>query len=97
MRICKEAMADTNCLLDENELGLINALSRSPLKAEEVYTFAVCLCDNEVDRDNERFDIPALQGLAELFVDKAGIFTTSGPPRARPPAFTAPSWYRTKL
>ena len=74
MKICKEAITDTCCSLDENELGLINALSRSPLKAEEVYTFAVCLCDNEVDRDNERFDIPALQGLAELFVGKAGIF-----------------------
>ncbi len=74
MKICKEAVTDTSCLVDETELGLINALSRSPLKAEEIYTFAVCLCDNEVDRDNERFDIPALQGLAELFVGKAGLF-----------------------
>ncbi len=74
MKICKEAMTGAGCPVDETELGLINALSRAPLKAEEVYTFAVRLCDNEVDRDNECFDIPALRGLAELFVGKTGIF-----------------------
>ena len=31
-------------------------------------------CDNEVDRDYERFSCKALQGLCELFVGKTGIF-----------------------
>ena len=35
------------------------------------------LCDNEIDRDFERFDIPALEKLAELFVGKTGIFDHS--------------------
>lgn len=60
--------------LSEQDLALINALARSPLKAEEVYTFPVRLCDNEVDRDFERFSRAALEKLAELFVGKCGIF-----------------------
>ena len=36
--------------------------------------FSVVLCDNEIDRDYERFDIPALHTLAKLFLGKSGIF-----------------------
>ena len=43
------------------ELVCINRFAKSPLTAEEVYTFAVRLCDNEVDRDFERFDRAALE------------------------------------
>ena len=32
------------------------------------------MCDNEIDRDNEKFTIPALKTLAELFVGRSGIF-----------------------
>ena len=56
------------------ELELINSYTVKPLKAEEVYTFGIVLCDNEIDRDFERFDIPALEKLAGLFVGKTGIF-----------------------
>ncbi len=56
------------------DMGLINALARTALAPEQVYTFAVRLCDNEVDRDWERFDRPALQALGRLFVGKSGIF-----------------------
>ena len=47
------------------------------MTAEEVYTFSVVLCDNEVDRDFERFTIPALKELATLFLGKTGIFDHS--------------------
>ena len=57
-----------------NELELINKLSRRKLKEDEVYIFSVILCDNETDRDNERFSIASLRKLAELFVGKTGIF-----------------------
>lgn len=40
--------------------------------------FPVVLCDNEIDRDGERFTVPALEKLAELFVGKTGIFNHSG-------------------
>lgn len=58
----------------EEDLALINALTKSPLAAEQVYTFAVRLCDNEIDRDYERFSKAALEKLAGLFVGKSGIF-----------------------
>lgn len=58
----------------EQELELINKYTVKPLSADEVYTFGLVLCDNEVDRDFERFDIAALEKLAELFVGKTGIF-----------------------
>ncbi|MDO4742565.1 MAG: hypothetical protein Q4B04_00840 [bacterium] len=58
----------------ENELELINKFTRRNLSADEVYVFSVTLCDNEIDRDFERFTIDALKKLAELFVGKTGIF-----------------------
>ena len=56
------------------ELALIGKYTRRELTPEEVYTFPVLLCDNEIDREGERFSIPALEKLADLFVGKTGIF-----------------------
>ena len=56
------------------ELELINAYTRKPLKAEEVFVFSVVLCDNDVDRDCERFTVESLFALEKLFVGKTGIF-----------------------
>lgn len=56
------------------DIDLINRYSVKELTPEEVYCFAVRLCDNEVDRDWERFDKTALEKLAELFLGKSGIF-----------------------
>lgn len=39
-----------------------------------MYTFSVRLCDNEIDRDFERFTVRTLEKLAPMFVGKAGIF-----------------------
>ena len=74
MNINKQAGVDQGTALDQTELGLINAMSRKKLTEEEVYTFAVRLCDNEVDRDGERFPAETLEELAPLFVGKSGIF-----------------------
>ena len=60
--------------VSREDMALINRLAKTALTPEQVYTFAVRLCDNEVDRDWERFDIPALSALSELFVGKSGIF-----------------------
>lgn len=62
------------CKVTEQELAAINKLTVKPLTAEEVYTFNVVLCDNEIDRDSERFDEAALEKLAEMFVGVTGIF-----------------------
>ena len=60
--------------ISQEDLALVNGLAKSDLAPEQIYTFAVRLCDNEVDRDWERFDLPALEVLAGLFVGKSGIF-----------------------
>ncbi len=59
--------------LREGELEKINAYSRRPLAAEDIYVFSVTLCDNDIDRDHERFSDDALDRLAELFIGKTGI------------------------
>ena len=62
------------CAVREEDLTDINRFARTPLKAEEVYCFALRLCDNEVDRDYERFDGGTLAELGDLFVGKTGVF-----------------------
>ena len=74
MNINKQAGVDQALALDEAELELINAMSKKTLTADEVYAFAVRLCDNQVDRDGERFPVETLEELAGLFVGKSGIF-----------------------
>lgn len=58
----------------EEQLEKINRYSRRKLSADEVYVFSLVLCDNEIDRDYERFSTESLQTLADLFVGKTGIF-----------------------
>ncbi len=62
---------------DEQELALINGYTLRALSAEEVFVFSLILCDNEIDRDGERFDIPTLSELAGLFLGKSGVFDHS--------------------
>lgn len=63
----------TNQITD-GELDLIEKFARKKLNKEELYTFSLILCDNEIDRDNEKFTVSALYELAKLFVGKTGIF-----------------------
>ena len=56
--------------VDAAELALINKQALRELTAEEVFTFRMAACDNQVDRDHERFTDTALEGLAPLFVGK---------------------------
>lgn len=58
---------------DKAAMEKINLYTRRAYKPEEVYTFSVVLCDNEVDRDGECFTKEALEELAKLFVGKTGI------------------------
>ncbi len=62
------------CEITESDLALINRFTVKELKADEVYSFNVILCDNDVDRDGERFSNEALSQLAKLFVGVTGIF-----------------------
>lgn len=57
----------------DDEMKLINKFTLEPLEKEQVYTFEVIACDNEIDRDFERFDDKALAQLAKHFVGKTVI------------------------
>ena len=70
--ICKAAQL-ANQEVDEAELRAINKHTLSPLTAEEVFTFKAVLCDNEVDRQSERFTVKALEDLKKLFIGKTVI------------------------
>lgn len=74
MQISKDARVKGIGTPEADELALINALARRELGADEVYTFALRLCDNDIDRDFERFDDTALDELAALFVGVSGVF-----------------------
>ena len=73
MEIKKEAAAVGVGVPDEQQLEKINAFAKGTLTAEQVYVFSVKLCDDQVDRDYERFDTAALPELARMFVGKSGI------------------------
>lgn len=55
------------------QMELINAQAKATLTAEQVYVFSLRLCDDQIDRDLERFDTQALPALANLFLGKTGI------------------------
>lgn len=59
--------------ISDSDLELINGFARKELKKDEIYAFSVVLCDNEVDRDFERFTVDAIEKLAELFVGRTAI------------------------
>ena len=56
------------------DMEKINRYTRRPYSPEEVYTFSLVLCDNQVDRDYERFSLEALEGLRDLFPGKTCLF-----------------------
>ncbi len=59
--------------LKQGELELINKYTRRSYSEDEIYVFSLVLCDNEIDRDNERFSEDALKKLEKLFVGVTGI------------------------
>ena len=58
---------------DESDYQKINAFTRREFSKEELYVFEVTLCDNDVDRDFEKFSVNALSALQKLFIGKTGI------------------------
>lgn len=52
------------------DIDLINRYTLRELKPEEVFAFNINLCDDQPDRDNERFDVRSLRKLATMFPGK---------------------------
>lgn len=59
--------------VSKEDMELINSYSQKELTRDEIFCFAVLLCDNEIDRDFERFDVSSLEALSKLFVGKTAI------------------------
>ena len=57
----------------DEDLKAINKYALTPLKADEVFTFRAVLCDNEIDRQYERFNLKGLQDMQKLFIGKTVI------------------------
>ena len=73
MEIKKQTEVQGSGIPTAVQLEAINAQAKAKLTQEQVYVFSVRLCDDQVDRDGERFDTAALPALAKLFIGKTGI------------------------
>lgn len=73
MQVKKETEVACGGVPTAVQLEAINAQAKGKLTAEQVYVFSLRLCDDQVDRDGERFDTAALPELAKLFIGKTGI------------------------
>lgn len=73
MEIKKAAEATRGGVPTAAQMEAILAQCKGKLEAEDVYVFSVRLCDDQIDRDLERFDTRALPVLAKLFIGKTGI------------------------
>ncbi len=60
--------------LTDADMGKINQYTRRAYGPQEVFAFSMVLCDNQVDRDGERFPVESLEKLRELFLGKTCIF-----------------------
>lgn len=60
-------------VVTEEALAAINRYTQKDLTADEVFVFSAVLCDNEIDRDFERFSVESLRALAPLFEGKTAI------------------------
>ena len=69
--------------MSENRMEKINRFTRKELTEDDVYCFSVILCDNEIDRDCEKFSVEALKELAESLI-------TTPRARIRPRGFSTP-------
>ena len=73
MKVNKGANLVSGGAPDKGQLEKINALTKGTLTAEDVYVFSVRLCDDQIDRDFERFSQEALKELAPMFIGRTGI------------------------
>ena len=73
MEIKKATQAVSSGIPTAAQLEAINGQAKAALTAEQVYVFSLRLCDDQVDRDAERFDTAALPILAKMFIGKTGI------------------------
>ena len=57
----------------QDDCDKIRQFTRKEFTADELYIFSLILCNNDIDRDYEKFSVSALNELAKLFIGKTGI------------------------
>lgn len=60
-------------LPQSTDLEKINKFTRREFDADSLYIFSIALCNNDIDRDYEKFSLEALNEMKEKFVGKTGI------------------------
>lgn len=73
MKVLKSGSAQLG-QIDEAQLAMINRHTLRAVVPEEVYIFRVVGCDDQPDRDYERFPVETLRKLAPMFVGRTVIF-----------------------
>ena len=73
MEIKKATEAISSGVPTAAQLETINAMAKGKMTAEQLYVFSLRLCDDQIDRELERFDTLALPALAKMFIGKTGI------------------------
>lgn len=68
---------EKNLNTSTSDIEKINQYTRSELGADSLYIFSVVLCNNDIDRDYEKFSLKTLEQLKDMFVGKTGIFDHS--------------------
>lgn len=69
----QEGYIEKSFALENDDLEKINTFTRTKFGADELYAFSVILCDNNIDRDYEKFSVEALYQLKDKFLGKTGI------------------------
>lgn len=72
-----EGYIEKSTALIDGDLEKINRFTRAEFDADRLYVFNVVLCNNDIDRDYEKFSVEALKELQQKFIGKTGIFDHS--------------------
>lgn len=70
--VCKSVAASAAPVSDA-DMAAINAQALSTLSPDDVFVFRCAMCNDQPDRDFERFPVETLEGLAKMFVGKPVI------------------------
>ncbi|MDE6124457.1 MAG: hypothetical protein K2G22_04410, partial [Eubacterium sp.] len=57
----------------QDDFDKIRQFTRKEFTEDELYIFSLILCNNDIDRDYEKFSVSALNELVKLFIGKTGI------------------------
>lgn len=68
-----EGYIEKSIKAEESDIEKINRFTKAQFDIDSLYVFSVVLCNNDIDRDNEKFSVEALNQLSTLFLGKTGI------------------------